>query len=1231
MEGLKIKFKKQWAIPAISLLLFLFPFSLARAATLFISPGSGTYNNGSNFSVSIRINSAGVSINAAVGILKFNPAELAVTSLTRTGSIFSLWVQEPDFSNALGTINFGGIVFNPGYTGTSGNILTINFKAKAVATTQVSFSSGAVLANDGQGTNVLSSLAGGAYVLRAISVLPKVTPVSPQASSQATPKIVTTPAPVSAEQLIITSSTHPDQLKWYSNNNPIFKWDLPVDTGEVILVLSRRNNSPPIISYDPPISEKVLDDVGEGEFYFNARAKTPAGLGPVTSFKFNVDTQKPADFKITRLDVADLTNPQPRLAFDTSDGTSGIDRYEMKIGESDWLKIEPGLAGLYKMPLQLPGVRKIIIRAFDKAGNYSESDYQMEIQSIEPVILNQIEKPQVKIGETITINGKAKPNQKVRVAIRVNPEYILETHADANGYWQVEFKPERGGRHEVTAQAVDDRSAISIDSNRVSFRVKSGSFTELIFDFLTKIFGGFINFIKNEWLLVSSILIIALIFVATKKEILATGHEVKSYLIKKYRKKKKLNKKSKTDWIHKKEMIEILLSILVFVIIMLFSNWLLGLWYSYSTDKQIIQLKTVFSEELKYISDQREEIVSSGVLNDALKAGDTLELLSIVQAEAKERELSFIAVTDKDGFVLVRSHLPDQRGDNVFQTTIQGRRVAKGETVTEIVRGVKNPLAAISNSLILEDDKVIGAIVLGNLFNNSYAVRFQDKYLKNGSHVIFYTPEEGLISTSLKDKDTIFILNSFFSVGSDLIAKQVPKFAKELKISEEYYIVSNIVFPGIEGSPGGTIILFPTSHNFYSIVLAGFMALAFLAIFIYLSFFLSVFHHRHRIPTILIITLTLFSVMYFISYNKLDRISIKLERAPYSIYNSTIKFEPEADIINQFVEKNIAIKVLTGGEIINVVSAVIKYDPSVFEIVDILTANSLCDPGLFLEKDIDNAAGTVTIVCGVPNPGFSEPSGTVAELVVQPLTVGGASLKFAEGTQVLANDGLGTDVLRAASDAFYSITRQGLTNASINEIIPIFSPSHPNSNRWYHKKDIQLAWPLLEGGVYHYALNQTPDFIPGKAVSTSDNFLNISIDEDSIYYFRLQAEDTDGRLGPVSQFKIMIDSTPPAPPVIKASSLSVKIGETVRFKFSVGFEEIVQPVVYFKIDDGIFFPVALELLVPFFESGKHKITARVFDLAGNFSDSSLEIQVTGGGGLKDKALDIFGNFWNFYK
>lgn len=1210
MEGLKIKFKKQWIIPAVSLLLFLSSFSLARAATLFLAPGSGTYNNGSNFSVSVKINSAGASINAAEGILKFNPAELAVTSLSKSGSVFNLWVQEPDFSNTSGTINFGGIVFNPGYAGASGNILTISFRAKAVATTQVSFSSGAVLANDGLGTNVLSSLAGGAYVLKATTVIPKVTPAAPKA----TPGTVPISTPVPAGRLIVISPTHPDESNWYSNNNPVFKWDLPADASEVILVLSRRANSPPIISYIPPISEKILDDVGEGEFYLNARVRTPAGLGPVTSFKFNVDTQAPKDFKITRLDTGDLTNPQPQLAFATTDGASGIDRYEMKIGDGDWLKIEPELSRLYKMSLQLPGARKVIVKAFDKAGNYTESDYQLEVQSIEPAVLEQIEIPQIKMGEAITIEGKAKPNQKVRVVIRVNPEYILETHADTDGHWRVEFKPELKGRHEVTAQAIDGRGAISIDSDYATFRVKSGSISELIFDFLIKIFGDLINFIKNGWLLIfAAVLIGALVFAATKKELLAVGREVKEYLIKKYHNNKKSKKKSVTAVTHKNEIIVILLSVLVFVMILPFSNWLLGLWYTSSTDKQVAQFKTVFSQELNYISEQREQIISSKVLNDALKVGDSLELLTIVQAEAKERGLDFITVTDKDGFVLVRSHLPNQRGDNVFQTTIQGRRVAKGETITEIIRGVKNPLTSISDSLILENDKVIGSVVLGHIFNNSYAVRFRDGYLKRGSHIIFYTPEDGLISTSLKDKDAIFLLNSFFSVGSDLIANQVPKLAKELKISGEYFIVSNIVFPGIEGSPGGAIILFPTSHNLYSIVLTGFITLIFLAIFIYLAFFLKVFHHRHRIPIVLTITLALFSAMYLINYSKLDRASIKLERVPYLIYNSTIKFEPESDIINQFVEKNIAIKVLTGGEVINAVSAVIKYDPSALEAINILTNNSLCDSGLFLEKDINKNAGIVTIVCGVPNPGFSESSGTVAELVVRPLTIGGASLKFAEGTQVLANDGLGTNVLRAASDAFYSITRQGLTNASVNEIIPIFSPSHPNSNRWYQKKDIQLAWPLLEGGVYHYALNQTPDFIPGKAVSTLDNFLNISIDKDGIYYFRLQVEDTDGRLGPVSQFKILIDSTPPVPAVIKASSLSVKTGETVRFEFSAGFGEIVQSVVYFKIDDGIFFPVASELFVPFFEPGSHKITARVFDLAGNFSDSSLDIQVAGGG------------------
>lgn len=652
--------------------------------------------------------------------------------------------------------------------------------------------------------------------------------------------------------------------------------------------------------------------------------------------------------------------------------------------------------------------------------------------------------------------------------------------------------------------------------------------------------------------------------------------------------------------------------LLIFSIVLFFSSWLMGFWSTFSIDRQMLQVEKGFQQELSYISEQREAIMASKVLNAALKKNDSTQLLNLIQAEAERRRLDYIIVTDKDGFVLARSNLPAQQGDGIFQTSAQGRKMAQGEIVTAIVRTSRSPLSSMSGSLILEENKPIGSIIVGHILNDSYAKRFQEKYLRQGGEVVFYASLEGVVGSSSDNKQTTQLINAYFSLGSDLVAQNIKGLSKEIKIGNSYYALRHVIFPGIAEIPGGAFILFPIGHSFYSFVLAGGITLLFF-VFCFLTFFFKLLNHRKRsVPLLLLIGLVAFVVMYFIAMAKLDRASIELKKPPYLIYNSVMKFVPETDIIKQFSEKTVAMQVFTGGETINMVRAVVRYDPKALKVLDILTENSFCDQLFFLEKEIIPEAGTVRISCGIPSPGFSAPVGTVAELLVQPLTAGGVSLDFTEETRVLANDGLGTDVLRLVIDGFYQVIPQKFTAINIRNPIPIFSPSHPNSRRWYKKEQIEFLWPSFAGVArYHYVLSRSQNpAAEDEMLSTTESYLNLSVDESGVYYFRLQAEDANGRRGPVSHFKIMIDAIPPLPPKIQTSSQEVKKGEIVRLDFTSKDElSGLQSGFFIKINEGILLPVKPPFYIPFLESGKYSFVVRVFDKANNFSDSSVTIKV----------------------
>ena len=84
---------------AISVFIFVVISGLAaQAASLYFSPSSGTYQTGRNFTVSIKVSSP-TSMNAASGVISFPTDKLEVLSVSKTGSVFNLWVTEPSFSN----------------------------------------------------------------------------------------------------------------------------------------------------------------------------------------------------------------------------------------------------------------------------------------------------------------------------------------------------------------------------------------------------------------------------------------------------------------------------------------------------------------------------------------------------------------------------------------------------------------------------------------------------------------------------------------------------------------------------------------------------------------------------------------------------------------------------------------------------------------------------------------------------------------------------------------------------------------------------------------------------------------------------------------------------------------------------------------------------------------------------------------------------------------------------
>ncbi len=435
--------------------------AMAQAASLYFSPSSGTYTIGSTLSVGIYVSSADQAMNAASGVISFPSDKLEVTSLSKTGSIFSLWVQEPSFSNSAGTVNFEGVVLNPGFSGAMGKIIAVNFRIKAAGTATLNFSSGSVLANDGQGTNILASLGNASFSLGgAAPTVPEATTPSEAAGAPSAPQI--------------SSPTHSDTNKWYAADDAKFVWSVPSDVTAARLLVGKIPQAVPTVYYSPAINSKELFDLADGIWYFHVQLKNAAGWGAISHFRFQIDTEKPSRFEIREIERDDKTNPRVKFVFDAKDETSGIDHYEVQIDDSNPQVWQDEDSGVFETPALGPGQHTLIAKAIDKAGNSLANSAEFSIQALEPPTITDYPK-ELTSGEILIVKGSTYQNAQVVIWLQRDKDepqsQIVKSDNNGNFTFITEERL-KDGIYKLWAEAVDERGARSKPTDKVTIVVE---------------------------------------------------------------------------------------------------------------------------------------------------------------------------------------------------------------------------------------------------------------------------------------------------------------------------------------------------------------------------------------------------------------------------------------------------------------------------------------------------------------------------------------------------------------------------------------------------------------------------------------------------------------------------------------------------------------------------------------------------------------------------------------
>lgn len=391
----------QLSIAAFTLYSVIFPTHIAQAATLSISPANGSYSVGKTFSVSILASSRD-SFNAASGKITYPTDKLDVVSISKSGSIISLWAEEP--TDEGGAVVFQGVIMNPGYSGT-GKLLTITFKTKSEGTASLKYASASILANDGNGTEIFSGSGSANFTIQNSTSQPTSEP-----KTDPTAKLTTDlPTPPS-----INSPNCPDPQKWCKDNNPTFAWSLPRGVNGVSLAITQNPNSNPGTISDGLFNSRTYTNITDGTWYFHLRLRNSTGWGDTAHFKIQIDSQKPATFSIIEMPETAETELTPSFDLTATDTLSGLDYYEVQMdGAPSEIWRDDG-NHVYQTKKLAAGNHNLSVKAFDKAGNFIDGSSAFAIKVIKEPLLTEYPKDLI-VGDNLIIKGVTDPEETLAV------------------------------------------------------------------------------------------------------------------------------------------------------------------------------------------------------------------------------------------------------------------------------------------------------------------------------------------------------------------------------------------------------------------------------------------------------------------------------------------------------------------------------------------------------------------------------------------------------------------------------------------------------------------------------------------------------------------------------------------------------------------------------------------------------------------------------------------------
>jgi len=327
---------------------------LIPKAEIFFSPQSGTFTEGSTFELPVFINTKGANVNTIELHIKYDPSKLTIIQPSAGKSVIGLWLEAPSYDNTKGLVKIVGGVPN-GIVTSSGLIASIKFRAVSTGETTVSVrDTTRILLNDGVGSPVGYESNQGRYTI----------------------------VPKAPEGVTIFSLTHPFQDRWYNNNSPILSWNMDAGVSGFSYILDTK---PTTIPGNTANTEDIIysaEDLEDGLWYFHIKALKSDVWGSTSHFLVRIDSTPPAQFSPTVNYLTAAVVNRLLVSFFSTDSLSGIDHFEVGVidqkEDSTASPVFIQTESPYQLPFTMADKARVIIRAFDRAGNIRDSHIDVQ-------------------------------------------------------------------------------------------------------------------------------------------------------------------------------------------------------------------------------------------------------------------------------------------------------------------------------------------------------------------------------------------------------------------------------------------------------------------------------------------------------------------------------------------------------------------------------------------------------------------------------------------------------------------------------------------------------------------------------------------------------------------------------------------------------------------------------------------------------------------------------------